>query len=143
MEAGHTGSLKLRLAKDINFHITLAEISIQSITVWMLRYLLDFFYLRFEKERIFSRPQASSAAEHQKICNSVMERNVGAARKAMRDHIRNVKNNVLEDLHNRLKVSDMTVIMPAGSVEIELKADDFVVMTGPVEICYTGCELQK
>jgi len=37
----------------------------------------------------------------------------------------------------------MTVIMPAGSVEIELKADDFVVMTGPVEICYTGCELQK
>jgi DNA-binding GntR family transcriptional regulator len=106
MEAGHTGSLKLRLAKDINFHITLAEISIQSITVWMLRYLLDFFYLRFEKERIFSRPQESSAAEHQKICDSLMERNVGAAGKAMRDHIRSVKNNVLEDLHNRLKVSE-------------------------------------
>jgi diaminopimelate epimerase len=32
----------------------------------------------------------------------------------------------------------MTVIMPAGSVEIELKEDDAVVMTGPVEICYTG-----
>jgi diaminopimelate epimerase len=32
----------------------------------------------------------------------------------------------------------MTVIMPAGSVEIELKEDDSVVMTGPVEICYTG-----
>ncbi len=32
----------------------------------------------------------------------------------------------------------MTVIMPAGSVEIELKKDDSVVMTGPVEICYTG-----
>ena len=32
----------------------------------------------------------------------------------------------------------MTVIMPAGSVEIELQEDDSVVMTGPVEICYTG-----
>ena len=32
----------------------------------------------------------------------------------------------------------MTVIMPAGSVEIELKGDDSVVMIGPLEICYTG-----
>ena len=32
----------------------------------------------------------------------------------------------------------MTVIMPAGSVEIELKEDGVVVMTGPVEVCYTG-----
>jgi len=32
----------------------------------------------------------------------------------------------------------MTVIMPAGSVEIELREDNTVVMTGPVEVCYTG-----
>jgi diaminopimelate epimerase len=32
----------------------------------------------------------------------------------------------------------MTVIMPAGSVEIELKGDDCVVMTGPVETCFAG-----
>ena len=32
----------------------------------------------------------------------------------------------------------MTVIMPAGSVEIELQADESVVMTGPVEICFAG-----
>ena len=32
----------------------------------------------------------------------------------------------------------MTVIMPAGSVVIELKEDGTVVMTGPVEICYAG-----
>jgi diaminopimelate epimerase len=32
----------------------------------------------------------------------------------------------------------MTVIMPAGSVEIELQEDDAVVMTGPVEVCYAG-----
>jgi len=32
----------------------------------------------------------------------------------------------------------MTVIMSAGSVEIDLKEDGVVVMTGPVETCYTG-----
>jgi diaminopimelate epimerase len=32
----------------------------------------------------------------------------------------------------------MTVIMPVGSVEIELKGDGTMVMTGPVEVSYTG-----
>lgn len=32
----------------------------------------------------------------------------------------------------------MTVIMPSGSVEIELKDDRMVVLTGPVETCYAG-----
>jgi diaminopimelate epimerase len=35
----------------------------------------------------------------------------------------------------------MTVIMPAGSVMIELKDQNLAVMTGPVEICYAGCIL--
>jgi len=32
----------------------------------------------------------------------------------------------------------MTVLMPGGSVEIELSQNNTVVMTGPVEICYAG-----
>ena len=32
----------------------------------------------------------------------------------------------------------MTVIMPAGTVEIELQEDDTVIMIGPVETCYAG-----
>jgi diaminopimelate epimerase len=32
----------------------------------------------------------------------------------------------------------MRVIMPGGSVEIELQEDDSVIMIGPVEICFTG-----
>jgi diaminopimelate epimerase len=35
-------------------------------------------------------------------------------------------------------VNRMTVMMPAGSVEIELRGDDSVVMTGPVETCFAG-----
>ena len=32
----------------------------------------------------------------------------------------------------------MTVIMSAGSMQIELKEDDSVVMIGPVDVCYSG-----
>ena len=106
LDAGRSGSLKLRLAKDMNFHMTLAEISNQSISIWMLRYLLDFLYLRFEKELIFSRPQESAAVEHQTIIDCIMARNALKAKKAMQDHIRSVKKNVLEDLQNRMVESE-------------------------------------
>jgi len=106
LDASRSGSLKMRIAKDMNFHMTLAEISSQSISIRMLRYLLDFLYLRFEKEQIFSRPQESSAVEHQKIYDCIMARNSREAGKAVRNHIRSVKDNVMEDLRNRLEDSE-------------------------------------
>ena len=106
LAASRSGSLKVRLAKDMNFHMTLAEISGQSTSIWVLRYLLDFLYLRFEKEQIFSRPQESSAVEHQKIYDCIMARNSREAGKAVRNHIRSVKDNVMEDLRNRLEDSE-------------------------------------
>ncbi|MGD1987596.1 MAG: diaminopimelate epimerase, partial [Desulfobacterales bacterium] len=36
------------------------------------------------------------------------------------------------------RAKKMKVIMPAGSVQIELKEDGSVFMTGPVDICYSG-----
>ena len=102
LDAGRSGSLKLRLAKDMNFHMALAEISNRSISVWMLRYLLDFLYLRFEKAQTFSRPQESSAVEHQRIYDRIIARDIRGAKMAMRDHIRSVRDNVMEDLRNRI-----------------------------------------
>ncbi len=102
LAAGRSGSLKLRLSKDMNFHMTLAEISGQSLSIRMLRYLLDFLYLRFEKEQIFSRPQESAAVEHQKIFDALITGKTREAKKAMRDHIRSVKDNVMKDLRKRI-----------------------------------------
>jgi diaminopimelate epimerase len=33
----------------------------------------------------------------------------------------------------------MNVIMPAGTLEIEINKENEATMTGPVEVCYTGC----
>ena len=76
----------------------------------MLRYLLDFLYLRFEKEQIFSRPQESAAAEHQKIFDAITAGKVREAQKSMRNHIRSVKGNVMEDLQNRNRETEEIVI---------------------------------
>ena len=106
LKACRTGSLKLRLARDINFHITLAEISNRPLSIRILRYLLDFLYLRFEKELIFSRPQETAIREHQKIVDAIISRQARTAQRAMRDHIRNIRNNVLQDLKTRVWESE-------------------------------------
>jgi len=102
LAASRSGSLNLRLAKDINFHMTLAGLSDQHLSIRILRYLFDFLYLRFGQELIFSRPQESAGLEHQAIFDAVAARDVSAARKAMRRHIRNIRNNALEGMQNRL-----------------------------------------
>ncbi|MBW1819712.1 MAG: FCD domain-containing protein [Deltaproteobacteria bacterium] len=59
-------------------------------------------YLRFGQELISSRPQESAGLEHQAIFDAVAARDVPAACKAMRRHIRNIRNNALEGMQNRL-----------------------------------------
>jgi len=102
-KASQSTFLKLRQAKDMNFHMTLATISEQTISIWILRYLLDFLYLRFEQELIFSRPLESAAIEHQRIFDYVVAKETPLASEAMRDHIRNVRANALEGLKSRLE----------------------------------------
>jgi DNA-binding GntR family transcriptional regulator len=53
LEACQKGSLKLKLVKDIQFHMSMAELSGQKLSILILRYLFDFLYLRFGQELIF------------------------------------------------------------------------------------------
>jgi len=106
LKASQNNFLKLRLAKDMNFHMTLATISCQTISIWILRYLLDFLYLRFGQELIFARPLETAAIGHQKISDYVIAREIQPASEAMRDHVRNIRNNAMEGLQSRLKDSE-------------------------------------
>jgi len=103
IEASRRGFLQQRLSKDMNFHLTLAAISKQKIYVRLLRYLIDFLYLRFEQELIFSRPWDKVDSEHQAIFDYVVARDVKAACDAMAQHIRTIRYNAMEGLQNRLE----------------------------------------
>jgi len=71
-------------------------------------------YLRFEKELIFSRPQETAIREHQSIFDAVMARQTRATQRAMRDHISNIHDNVLQDLKTRLLESEEIQIRSQG-----------------------------
>jgi DNA-binding GntR family transcriptional regulator len=60
----------------------------------------------FTNELIFSRPQESAAVEHQKNFYCIAAGDTREAGKAMREHIRSVKQNVLEDIQSRMNESD-------------------------------------
>lgn len=100
-EATRQGHVKLRMAKDFKFHLTMAEISGQSLTVWILRYLLDFSYLRSNPRLIFYRPDDMAGREHREIFHAVIARDVTAAREALRKHIRNICTDTLEVMQRR------------------------------------------
>ena len=109
IEACRTGSLKLRIVKDIQFHMIMAELSGQSLSVQMLRHLFDFLYLRFSQELIFSRPSENSVADNTAIYKAIQNRDVKKATRALKEIISVTHKNALEGLQDRLADSEEVI----------------------------------
>ena len=102
LAACQKGSLKLKLVKDIQFHMSMAELSGQNLSVLILRYLFDFLYLRFGQELIFSRPSEDSADAHTAIFNAIKAKDTKTATKVLKKHIEDIHRNALDGIQNRL-----------------------------------------
>jgi len=102
LDACQKGSLKLKLVKDIQFHMSIAELSGQNLSILILRYLFDFLYLRFGQELIFSRPSEDSVHDNTAIFNAIVSRNIETASKILKQHIKNIHKNALEGIQERL-----------------------------------------
>ncbi len=98
LETDKGNSEKAKLAKDINFHMTIATLSGQKIAVWILRYLYDLLYLRFDKGLIRYHSNDKSPEEHQAIFDSLLRHDIPAAQGAIRKHIRNICANTLNSM---------------------------------------------
>lgn len=99
-ETSQHSSEKARLAKDISFHMTIATLSAQNISVWILRYIYDLLYLRFDKGLILYQSNDHSNEEHQAIFDAIIARDVSKAKMAVTQHIHNISNNTLNSMHN-------------------------------------------
>lgn len=106
LDACNKGSLKLKLVKDIQFHMSMAELSGQSLSILILRYLFDFLYLRFGQELIFSRPLENAATDHTAIFDAIKSRDVETAIKFLKDHIAKIHKNALDGIQDRLSEVD-------------------------------------
>jgi len=100
--AKNKGSAKLMLVKDIQFHIVLAELSNQTVSILLLKYLFDFLYLRFSEELIFARPLEDSISDHAAIFKAIKRRDIDAATQALKSHILRSQKNALKGLKDRL-----------------------------------------
>jgi len=109
IEACRTGSLKLRIVKDIQFHMVMAELSGQNLSVQMLRHLFDFLYLRFSQELIFSRPSDNSVADNTAIYKAIQNRDVKTATRILKQIISVTHKNALEGLQDRLADSEEVI----------------------------------
>ena len=102
IDACQKGSLKLKLVKDIQFHMSMAELSGQNLSILILRYLFDFLYLRFGQELIFSRPSEDSADAHTAIFDAIKSRDIETATMVLKKHIREINKNALYGISERL-----------------------------------------
>lgn len=106
LEACQKGSLKLKLVKDIQFHMSMAELSGQKLSILILRYLFDFLYLRFGQELIFSRPLEDAADDHTEIFEAIKLKNVKKATLVLEKHIKTIHKNALNGIQDRLSEVD-------------------------------------
>ncbi|MCP4671441.1 MAG: GntR family transcriptional regulator [Desulfobacula sp.] len=106
LDACQRGSLKLKLVKDIQFHMSMAELSRQKLSILILRYLFDFLYLRFGQELIFSRPSEDSADAHAAIFKAIKLKKVKKATLVLKKHIKAIHKNALDGIQERLSEVD-------------------------------------
>lgn len=83
--------LKERLLRDMEFHLTLAQLSGQTIQVNTLKSLFDLLYLKYRANVLFVTPMETVDAEHIELYNCIETRDIDGATRIMKQHINNVK----------------------------------------------------
>ena len=87
-----------RLATDMAFHLTLAELSQCTIQVRALSNLFDLLYLKYGGRILFSTSMTQAGADHRALYERIADGDAKGAAKLLRTHIRRVKDHVLVGL---------------------------------------------
>lgn len=109
LDACRKGSLKLKLVKDIQFHMSMAELSGRKLSILMLRHLFDFLYLRFSQELLFARPWEDASQAHSEIFSAILDRDIPRATGLLEAHIIGIHENAMEGIGDRLSEQEEMV----------------------------------
>jgi DNA-binding GntR family transcriptional regulator len=94
--------LKERLFKNRDFHLTLASLSKKETQIRILQNIFDILFLKYGGDYLLSRSLGSTDQEHQEIYDSVALRSVDRAQTVLKNHITNVKIQVLSSVRKML-----------------------------------------
>lgn len=103
LEASREIYLAERLNRDMEFHLTLAQLSGNQVHCKILKDLFDLLYLKYSSNVLFSTSMDSADADHQALFDSIADGDLKTARRTLSGHIRRVKEHVLKGLR---KITD-------------------------------------
>ena len=87
--------LKDRLLKDMELHLTLAQLSGNKIRINTLKALFDLLYLKYRGNILFVTPMETVDAEHQQLYEDIASGNLKGAQTILSQHISNVKKHAI------------------------------------------------
>lgn len=94
--------LKERLFRNRDFHLTLASLSQKETQIRTLENIFDILFLKYGGDYLLSRSLTSTDQEHQEIYDSVSLRSLDRAQTVLKNHITNVKIQVLSSVRKML-----------------------------------------
>lgn len=92
-----------RLNRDMEFHLSLAQLSGNQVHCKILKDLFDLLYLKYSSNVLFSTSMESADADHQALFDSIADGDLKSARRTLSGHIRRVREHVLKGLR---KITD-------------------------------------
>ena len=102
--------LKDRLLKDMEFHLTLAQLSGNRIQINTLKYLFDLLYLKYRGNILFVTPMDTVDAEHIQLYDHIAEGNLDGAKNVLGRHILNVKKHAVLSIERMNKEKNIPPI---------------------------------
>jgi DNA-binding GntR family transcriptional regulator len=87
-----------RLARDMDFHLTLASLARRQVQHQVLTNLFDLLYLKYGGRILFATSMDTAAADHRQLFECVAARDAKGARAVLTRHVSRVKAHVLDGL---------------------------------------------
>ncbi len=102
--------LKDRLLKDMELHLTLAELSGNQIRIKTLRSLFDLLYLKYRGNILFVTPMETVDAEHVQLFDYIASGNLEGAQEVLSKHISHVKKHAILSIERINKEKNIKTI---------------------------------
>jgi len=94
-----------RLQKDMDFHLTLVELSGRRVHHQTLVNLFDLLYLKYGGKFLFSTSMDAADTDHKALFEHIARRDPTAAKRTLARHIQRVKTHVLEGVRKMIEAT--------------------------------------
>lgn len=96
-----------RLLRDMEFHLTLSELSGRKVQHQTLSNLFDLLYLKYGGEFLFSSSMDSADEDHKELFGFIERRDLKGAKRVLSRHILRVKAHVLKSVRQMIEATQI------------------------------------